>query len=204
MAVDTTIEIAGIKDALRALNGIDKSARRDLTRRYKEVMSGVVTAIQQAMPKNAPMSGFNRSWDPSGKRPVSQRTFSRDIVAGLEAQERRESGANQILPYGFRPGQITAGVSGKKPRRHATAGFYSHLATFYIRANNASLELFDMAGKAGGKTKQGEQMIRVLTARFGKPSRVMWPIYEQKRPSIEDAVRRIVDDLMRRVNDEMR
>jgi hypothetical protein len=203
VAVSTDLQIVGIKDALRALNNIDKSARRDLTKRYKEVVADVVRAIAAAMPKEAPLSGFKRSWDPSSGRAVSASTFRRDIVAGLQAQERRASGANQILPYAFRSSQVTAGVSGKKPRRNS-AGFMTNLATFYIRTNNKSAELFDMAGKTGGTTKQGKQMINALTARFGKPSRVMWPTYEKHQGDVEDSVRRIVDDLMQRVNQELR
>jgi hypothetical protein len=203
VAVSTDLQIVGIKDALRALNNIDKTARRDLTKRYKEVVADVVRAIAVAMPKDAPLSGFKRSWDPSSGRAVAESTFRRDIVAGLEAQARRQSGANQILPYAFKTNQVTAGVSGKKPRRHS-AGFMTHLATFYIRTNNKSAELFDMAGKAGGNTAQGKRMIGALTARFGKPSRVMWPTYEKHKGDVEDSVRRIVDDLMQRVNSELR
>ena len=202
MAVDVQLEIVGIKEALRALNGIDKSARRDLTRRYKEVVAGVIAEIQSAMPKDAPLSGFARSWDPSRKRPVAASTFRRDIVAGLDAQARRQSGANAILPFYFRDKDIKAGVSGKKPRRHS-AGFFTNLATFYIRATNPALELFDMAGRGGGTTERGQLMIDKLTSRFGQASRVMWPMYEKHQESVVSAVKAIVDDLMRRVQNEM-
>ena len=203
MPVETTLEVAGIKDALRVLNNIDKGARRDLTKRYKEVVADIVSAIGAAMPKEAPLSGFKEPWDPSSKRPIAASTFRRDIVAGLEAQERRAAGKNAILPYSFKPNQVVAGVSGKRPRRHS-AGFYSHLATFYIRTNSKAATLFDMAGKAGGTTPQGRAMIRSLTSRFGKPSRVMWPVYEKNRASVETAIQSIVDDLMKRVEGELR
>ncbi len=202
MAVEVQLEIAGIKDALRALNDIDKKARRDLTKRYKDVVAAVIKEIQNAMPKDAPLSGFARNWDPSRKRPVAASTFKRDIVAGLNAQARRESGANAILPFYFENKDIKAGVSGKKPRRH-TAGFYTNLATFYIRATNPALELFDMAGRGGGSTERGQLMIDKLTARFGQPSRVMWKTYEKHQNDVVRAVKEIVDDLMRRVQDEM-
>jgi len=203
MSVDTTLEVVGIKDALRVLNGIDKSARRDLTKRYKEVVADVVRAIGLAIPTKAPLSGFERSWDPSRQRPVARSTFRRDIVTGVLAERRRQEGADAILPYEFRSSQVTAGVSGKRPRRHS-AGFYSHLATFYIRTNSKSATLFDMAGRGGGATPRGQQMIAALNARYGKPSRVMWPTYEKHSGEVRDAVQRIVDDLMTRVNQEMR
>ena len=202
MTVNATIEIAGIKDALRVLNGIDKSARRDLTKRYKKVVEHIVKAIGAAIPKEAPLSGFDRKWDPSSKRPVARSTFRRDIVTGGLAERRRREGANAILPYQFNERQVVAGVSGKRPRRHS-AGFMTHLATFYIRTNSKSAELFDMAGKAGGTTIAGQRMISSLTAMYGKPSRVIWPTYEKNANTVEDAIQDIVNDLMRRVNKEM-
>jgi hypothetical protein len=203
VSVETTLTVVGIKDALRVLNSIDKTARRDLTKRYKEVVGDVVRAIGEMIPKTAPLSGFERSWDPSRNRPVARSTFRRDIVTGILAQRRRQEGENAILPYAFRASQVTAGVSGKRPRRHS-AGFYTHLATFYIRTTSPAAELFDMAGKAGGTTPQGQRMIAALNARFGKPSRVMWPTYENHSSDVQDAVRRIVDDLMNQVNRELR
>jgi hypothetical protein len=203
MSVETTLTVVGIKDALRVLNGIDKTARRDLTKRYKEVVADVVRAIGIAMPKTAPLSGFERSWDPSRNRPVARSTFRRDLVTGILAERRRQSGENAILPYSFKSNQVTAGVSGKRPRQHS-AGFYSHLATFYIRTNSPSATLFDMAGRAGGATAQGQRMIAALNQRFGRPSRVMWPTYENSSGDVQAAVQRIVDDLMERVNRELR
>jgi hypothetical protein len=203
VAVETTLEVVGIKDALRALNGMDKAARRDLTKRYKEVVKDVVSAIAAALPKDAPLSGFKRGWDPSSNRAVSARTFKRDIVAGLDAQARRASGANAVLPYYYRSKDVKAGVSGKRPRQHS-AGFYSHLATFYIRANNKGVELFDMSGRAGGSTPQGQLMISKLTSRFGPPSRVIWPTYEKYAHTVIDAVRDIVNDLMKRTQSEIK
>jgi len=204
MSVETTMQVVGIKDALRVLNGIDKTARRDLTKRYKEVVADVVKAIGLAIPKQAPLSGFERSWDPSRNRPVARSTFRRDIVTGVLAERRRKEGANAILPYEFRNNQVTAGVSGKRPRRHS-AGFYSHLATFYIRTNSKSVTLFDMAGRGnGGLSPNGARMIAALNARYGKPSRVMWPTYEKHSGDVQDAVQRIVNDLMTRVNRELR
>jgi hypothetical protein len=35
MAVEANIEVAGIKDALKTLNRIDKSLRREITKDYK-------------------------------------------------------------------------------------------------------------------------------------------------------------------------
>jgi hypothetical protein len=63
VAVSTDIQVVGIKDALRELNKMDKTARRDLTKRYREVVQPVVDEISSKFPKGPPLSGFKRGWD---------------------------------------------------------------------------------------------------------------------------------------------
>ena len=204
MAVSTDIQVVGIKDALRELNKIDKSARRDLTKRYKQVVQPIVDEIKRRFPDKAPLSGFNRSWDPSKKRGASKSLARRDAWAAVEQQEKIDSGANQILPWQTSSKDVKAGVSGKRPRRHKTAGFMQHLATFYIRWQGPAAQLFDMAGRASFGKGSGVQMINALNNRFGKASRIMWPAYENKADSVEDAIRAIVNDLMEQVNRDVR
>jgi hypothetical protein len=79
-----------------------------------------------------------------------------------------------------------------------------NLATFYIRWTGPAAQLFDMAGRSSYGKGQGVQMINALNARFGKPSRLMWPSFERRRGDVEDAVRAIVNDLMEQVNRDVR
>ena len=202
MAVSATIEVVGIKDALRELNQLDKKARRDLTKRYKEVVQVVIDDIHSKFPTQAPLSGFRRNWDPSQGRQVSASLARRDAFAAVLAEERRRSGANAILPWDAQAKYVKAGVSGKRPRKYA--GFMQNLATFYIRWTGPAAQLFDMAGRASYGTGSGAQMINALNARFGKPSRLMWPAFERRRGDVEDAVRAIVNDLMEQVNRDVR
>ena len=62
MAVDATIEVAGIKDALRVLNKIEPGARRELTRNYKKVMEGVRQDVKNSIPFGPPLSGMRYNW----------------------------------------------------------------------------------------------------------------------------------------------
>ncbi len=202
MAVSTTIEVVGIKDALRELNGIDKKARRDLTKRYKEVVQVVIDDIHRKFPTQPPLSGFKRNWDPSRNRAVSASLGRRDAFAAVLAEERRRSGANAILPWDAQAKWVKAGVSGKRPRKYA--GFMENLATFYIRWTGPAARLFDMSGRASYGKGSGVGMINALNARFGKPSRLMWPSFERRRGDVEDAVRAIVNDLMEQVNRDVR
>ena len=204
MAVSTDIQVVGIKDALRELNDIDKKARRDLTKRYKEVVQVVVDEIQRQFPEQPPLSGFARSWDPSKKRGASKSLARRDAWAAVEQSEKINSGANAILPWDAKRKQVKAGVSGKRPRRHKTAGYMTNLATFYIRWEGPGARLFDISGRGSFGQGSGRGMINALNSRFGKASRIMWPAYEKKAATVEDAIRAIVNDLMERVNRDVR
>lgn len=173
--VDATIEVAGVKEALAALNRIDKSARRELTRNYKKIVQSVVDDAQQAIPLDAPISGFNRNWT-------------------------TKSGY-QMLPWGLVQDTVVAGVSGKKVREYS--GFLTNLATFYVRFQGPTATLFDMGGKGKVPTKQGSQMVKALSERFRSPSRVIWPAYERNQENVEGAVKELVDGLMARVQKEL-
>ena len=62
MAVETNVQVYGIKEALKELNKIDKSLRREITKDYKQIVSSVITDAKQAVPNAAPLSGMNRRW----------------------------------------------------------------------------------------------------------------------------------------------
>lgn len=173
--VDATIEVAGVKEALAALNRIDKSARRELTRNYKKIVQSVVDDAQQAVPLGDPISGFGRKWT-------------------------TKSGF-QMLPWGLVQDTVVAGVSGKKVREFS--GFLTNLATFYVRFQGPTATLFDMGGKGKVPTPQGNQMVKALSEKFRPPSRVLWPAYERNADNVVKAVKQLVDDLMQRVQKEL-
>lgn len=113
---DTSIEIVGLKDALRTLNKIDKVARRQVTKDYRQIVDPVVRDARAHIPKQAPLSGF--------KYPI-KKGQEKPLWTGREG--------SAVRPY----------VSGKKPR---TFGAYtSSLGVFGIRWGLASAALFDMS-----------------------------------------------------------
>jgi hypothetical protein len=83
-------------------------------------------------------------------------------------------------------------VSGKKSKAN----------TFGLKWNSKSAALFDLSGRA--KTPQGEQMITVLGARFGGPSRVMWKSYERADDQLQENMRRLIEEIMASVNRNMK
>ena len=171
----TTVTIAGLKEALRELNDIDKKARRDLTRDYQRVCKPVIDAAKAAIPRTAPISGWERKWTTKSGR--------------------------QMLPWSGSVAAkfVKAKVSGKKPREYN--GQMTNLAVFSIAFAGSINTVYDLAGRTnGGATKAGQNMIRGLEARKGRASRVLWPAYEANKDEVEQEVARIIDDLMREVS----
>ncbi len=175
MSVDATIEVAGIKDALRVLNKIEPGARRELTRNYKKVMEGVRQDVKDSIPFGPPLSGMAYNWT-------------------------TKSGT-QIFPWADNNNNVRVGVSGKKVREFS--GFLTNLATFYLRYDGPSAVVVDMAGKGKVPTKQGAIMVANLSRKFRSPSRFLWPAWERNKPQVIDEIKTLVDDLMRRTSREL-
>ena len=170
MAVETTIEAVGIKDALKVLNDLDKSARRAITRDYKQIVQSVVNDAQGSVPINPPMSGWNRQW-------------------------KSKSGF-MLLPYHqAATDTVKAGVSGRKPKNFGE--FMQNLATFFVRFTGPTAVIMDMAGRGNVATTQGEAMVRTLNARLGTPSRILWKAYETHESDVIREMENLVERVMR-------
>lgn len=63
-----------------------------------------------------------------------------------------------------------------------------------IKQDNPAAVIFDMAGKA-----TTNRLSQQLSARWGGPSRVMWPAAEQELPNVERGMRNLVHDAERTV-----
>ena len=178
MSTNVSIEVTGIKEALRELNSIDRQARRGITQRFRQIMKPMLDRGKQLVPRNAPLSGFDRYWNPTAGRQSS------DTPGG-------------ILPWANFNDQrgIDAFVSGKKPSTYA--GVTRNLAAFGARWKGPHAVLFDA-------TASDTELGRRLTARFGPPSRAMWRAMDQTEPDIEQGIRDLVNDIMGRVNRQVK
>lgn len=173
MSVGVSVEVIGIKDALRELNNLDKEARRKVTRDFKRITKPVEESARKLIPQSAPLSGMNRAWT-------------------------TKSGY-QMLPYGSAGKErIVSQVSGRKPKMFA--GHMTNLATFFIKFQGPTATLFDMAGKGPVPTRQGSQMVSALTQRFGPPSRVLWRAYEQHEGDVVAETQKLIDEMMEDIN----
>ena len=171
MSATAEIQVIGLKSALRELNSIDKSLRRQLTKDFKLATEPTVREARKRVPDTTRVpSGWNRSW--TTKSGVKMLPWSPDIGAKY----------------------IKSGISGKTPKE--INGITRDLAIFYIKWAGAIDTIFDMAGR-----KNSSPMANALNAKFGHtPSRIMWPAFNQNEQQITDAVIEIVGRVERALN----
>lgn len=196
MSATAAIQVVGVKDALATLNKIDKKTRRQITKDYATIVQPLVDDAKQLVPKDAPLSGFNRSWTPSGSNeavlPYTGRsTASRAPRKPGKREMNYSSGRKQMVKWMLWEAGIKAYVSGKKPI--TVGGYTRNLSAFGVRWQGPAAVLFDTAGQSS--TPQGAQMIAALSSKFGKPSRVMWRAYERSDIQIQHRM----DDLVKRI-----
>lgn len=177
MSLNASIEVTGVKDALRELNNLDKQARREVTRQFREIMQPTLRDAQSLLPGSAPMSGWERYWNPR---------------EGLQ----RASEGKGILPWASNNRRsIEAYVSGSRPKE--IGGVTRGLAAFGVRWKGPNAVLFDMAQNS--QTPQGRQMVETLQARFGSPSRVMWKAFERTDDQVNREIEKLIEGVMRAV-----
>jgi hypothetical protein len=204
MPVSNSIEVVGVKDALRELNDIDKKLRRQITRDYQEIVKPLVNTGKSLVPKTAPLSGMERSWTPKGSGgpvlPFEANSSGRAPKGPGYAWQQSQEGRRRMGNWLKWQAGIRGYVSGKKPRTFN--GYTKNLATFGVRWLGSASVLFDTSGKAN--TPQGRQMVSALNARFGQPSRVMWRAYKKEGPEIQGAMRDLVNKIMESVDRQTR
>lgn len=174
MTVNGSLEVVGLKEALRELNQLNPALRREVTKEYRQITKPVVQAAKARVPQEAPISGWKRNWvTKSGQR---------------------------MTPWVGSIGDdyIKQKVSGKKPREWA--GRVTNLAVFSIAWTGAVNTVYDLAGRRGnGATRNGANMIAGLNAR-GRASRVLWPAYEMNQRAVEEETGKLVEKVMAAAN----
>jgi len=168
----------GLKEALRELNKIDKKARLQVTKDYKDIVAGVIQDAQAMTPSLPPLSGMQYSWKPGGRAGV------------FPWQDNKSDKA------------MKAFVSGKKPRTYGQ--YTSGLATFGIRWNHPDALVVEMSGKGPVPTQRGQQMVRELNARYGLPGRFLWKAYLKHEAEVLANVEKLIKNVMKQVQDKMR
>lgn len=170
MPVGVMGEVQGLKTCLATLNQIDKKARRDITKEYKTIVKPVVDEAKQNVPREAPISGWARNW--TTKSGFKMLPWQGDI------------GAKMIKPK----------LNGRKVREYG--GNVQNLAVMSITWSGMVDTVFDIAGRGPVPDARGQQMVKALSEKFGKPSRVIWPAWEKNANEVEKQIEDLIDKIV--------
>ena len=172
MAVNASIQIYGVKAALKELNTIDTKLRRQVTKDYKQIVSSVLADAKAAMPSQAPLSGMDRGW----KTKSGFEIIPKDGWSTATAQKMLAAKINTKKVKEFRGTKVNVG-------------------TFRIVWTGTANTIFDIAGR-----KSSGSFIDRLNARYGRASRVLWPAYEKNKTQVEQEMIALVEGVMKEVN----
>jgi hypothetical protein len=159
-------EVRGLKEALKTINRIEPDLRKSITREYKQIMAPVVRDAKALSPNEAPLSGWDRKWTtPSGF---------------------------QMLPWNGRQADrmINSGISTRRAKQFR--GNTVNLATMFVKWKGAVNTIYDIAGRGGSLNGKGLQMANALAAKYGQPSRTIYPAYEKNREKVDDEIGKLV------------
>lgn len=206
MPVYASVEVVGLKEAIKELNRMDKTLRRQITRDYKAILDPVAREAKSVIDQipDVPMSGWQRNWNPANKRKKAFKINARrdqwtESVREQKLQEAAASGG--IFPWNNAPAKrmIKMKINTKQPREFA--GAVRNLQVFTLSWLGSANEIFEMAGReSSGKTPQGRQMIATLTSRYGKPGRILWNAYDKNRDQVDKELVKLVERVMAAVN----
>ena len=90
--ITNSVQVYGVKSALKELNKINPKLRREYTKRYKDIVKPVVQAAKLAFPKSAPLSGMARpntrlgGWDGG--------LVAKGVVAKIDTRKARPRSDN--------------------------------------------------------------------------------------------------------------
>ena len=169
---ETTIQVYGIKDALKELNKIQPSLRRQITKDYKQIVASVIADAKAAVPSAAPLSGMERKWKTkSGYEIIGEGGWSQAIAQKL----------------------LVAKISTRRVKEFR--GTKVNVGTFRLVWSGIANQTFDIAGR-----KSSNALARALSSKWGSASRVMWPSYEKNKSQVEAEMLQLRERIMREVD----
>lgn len=172
-AVHTSIEAIGLKDALKELNSLDKRARRQITKDFKEVLQPVVDYGRELIPDVDQIpSGMLRSWTPTNGRGRARNS--------------------RIFPWV--PGKVKfdSRISTKRPQ--AYANYVKNLTVLSVYLRGAGDVVVDLAGVGTTISDKGQAMVNALNNKLGRtPSRITWRAYDAQDGNVNEGLQRVMD-----------
>jgi len=113
--MSNSVTVVGIKETLRELNKIEPELRKEIIKDFRQVVKPVVDQIKRALPVEAPLSGFARSWTQGNnqKTPWNGATVAKSVTSKIDTRKRGKSLAVMKIIMKSPAGAI-ADMAGKK------------------------------------------------------------------------------------------
>lgn len=90
MPVDSTVTIAGVKEAMRDLQKMEPELAKQIKKDFKDVVKPIVDDARSKIVQ-LPLSGFARKWKDGKIFPWSQPAVSKSIIARFSNRKRGNS-----------------------------------------------------------------------------------------------------------------
>jgi hypothetical protein len=178
MSLGISIQVTGLKEALRTINSIDPKLRRAYGKQIRELGKVVVDAITPLVPSSSPTRGMDGPWRTGWKNGQT-----RNIVVKTNTRKARK-------------------------RNIAKGAQYETIGTITVGTKGAALAIADMAGKSGNRSRGGPRarpnFSSVLNDKIGRgPSRMVWAGGEKAIPDFQKALEPVIQEVMRQANGEL-
>jgi hypothetical protein len=179
MSVAASVEVVGLKNALKELNKTNKALRKEIGKDIKKAAEPILKAIRELSPETAPLSGMDHQ-----KRTGWKRGQDKNIVLKVDTRNARK-------------------------RNAATGAVFESVGTIKVIAKGGPLIMADMAGRAGGQKSKNAFRARpnfhtALDGAIGRgASRFMWAGAEKNidlfQKELEPIVKRVMDAVGRKI-----
>ena len=179
MSITASVEVVGLKSALKELNKTQPALRREIGKDIKKAAEPILAAIRQLSPESAPLSGMDHQ-----KRTGWKRGQDKNIVLKVDTRNARK-------------------------RNAATGAVFESVGTIKVIAKGGPLIMADMAGRAGGNKSKNAFRARpnfhsALDGAIGRgASRFMWAGATENidlfQKELEPIVARVMDAVGRNI-----
>ena len=160
----TSIQVDGVKEAIRHLNKCEPGFKKLFTANVKEIGKPVTDAMKNQYDNSRFPSGTLRNWSQNGR-----------ALFPLDASKAKRG----------------VGVRVNTGRRGAAMSIYQ---------KNPGAAIFDIAGRANTNA-----LGMAFDTKFGRTaSRVIWPEFESKQTQFVAEIEKVVDDLMKETNKNLK
>lgn len=197
MAVDTTVGVVGLKDALKTLNKVAPSLRREITKDYKKIVEPMIVEARSRTPTIGPVSGMDRSgWKTrSGVEVLPASGWN-----GVKAQKAFQAKISTRRVKEFRGTMENVGTF-----RLVWTGWANTVFDMAGRKSSGSSDVFSRMGSHGRMVGAvgGPRLLALLQGRYGGASRLVYPSYEREKTAVDDQMQQLVQRVMRLVQEEL-